>query len=528
MLTNGDQEYAVRRAVLGHSSMVSAGHHLATLAGAEILHNGGNAVDAAIAAGAVACVVLPHACGLGGDCFAIGYDARRSDTWALNASGKSPTLASLSAYTGGIPEEGVRATTVPGIVRGWTDLLERYGTRSMRELLSPAIRHAEEGFVVDEILEKLILDNSEKLKKHPYSAEVFFENGRALGKGQILKQPLLAETLTQIAELGAKAFYSGSQAMEICKYVENAGGYLRPSDLSNHSSKWESGGISAPYHGYQVLVPPPNSLAILLLVQLNLLSHLKLGDSSHNSANYIHHVVSAKRLAFKGVLPILADPDHMPIPPSVLLGSPFISQLRGGQSLPTISATREIADTTCIVAADQFGNCVSLIQSLFFHFGCGAIAGKTGVLLNNRMTGFSLNPASPNVLDGGKRPAHTLSPALVLKNNRPYLAIATPGAYAQTQTLCQILNNILVFRMEPQQALEMPRWFDDLDEVLLCESRIQAGTIESLKEQGYKVKLGGPWEPKTGSVQCVLIDDENEQVLHGAADPRRHGCALGW
>ena len=216
MPTNGEQEYAVRRAVLGHSSMVSAGHHLATLAGAEILRNGGNAIDAAIAAGAVACGVLPHACGLGGDCFAIGYDANRSGTWALNASGKSPLLAALCAFTGGIPEEGVRATTVPGIVRGWTDLWEKYGTRSMRELLSPSIRHAEQGFVIDEILEKLILDNAEKLKKHPYSAEVFFENGRALGKGQILKQPLLAETLTQIANLGAEAFYSGFQALEIC------------------------------------------------------------------------------------------------------------------------------------------------------------------------------------------------------------------------------------------------------------------------------------------------------------------------
>jgi gamma-glutamyltranspeptidase len=523
-----NQEYAVRRAVSGSSCMVSTGHHLATLAGLEILRRGGNAVDAAIAAGAVACVVLPHACGLGGDCFAIGYDAKRIHTWALNASGKSPLLASLSDFRGGIPEEGVAAATVPGIIHGWAALLERYGTRSLRQVLSPAIRHAEEGFVVNDILEKLILDNSGKLEKHPYSAKVFFAADQPLHKGQILKQPLLAKTLKRIAERGAAAFYSGSTAMEMCSYVENAGGFLRAADLSKHKSRWGNGGIGIPYHGYQVLVPPPNSLAILLLVQLKLLSDLDLTRMSHNSAEYIDHLVSAKRLAFKGVLPMLGDPDHVRMAPSEILAAPFIAQLRGKRSPRFSFDKQETVDTTCVVAVDQAGNCVSLIQSLFFHFGCGAIAGETGVLLNNRMTGFSLNPAEPNVLAGGKRPAHTLSPALVLKNNRPYLAIATPGAYGQTQTLCQVLNNILLFNMEPQVALEMPRWFDELDEVLLCEGRIQKGVVESLQGRGYKVHSGGPWEPKTGSIQCVLIDEGNERVLYGAADPRRHGCALGW
>ena len=523
-----NQEYAVRRSIAGHSCMVSAGHHLATMAGMEVLREGGNAVDAAIAASAVACVVLPHACGLGGDCFVVGYDAKQGQTWVLNASGKSPLLASLSFFPHGIPEEGVTAATVPGIVRGWAELLERYGTRSIQELLSPAIRHAEKGFVVDDILEKLILDNTGKLQKHAYSAEVFFTAGQPLHKGQILKQSLLAETLKQIAEDGTDAFYSGPLATEICRYVESAGGFLRPADFSQHRSRWEDGGIAVLYHDYKVVVPPPNSLAILLLVQLKLLENLDLIKLSHNSAEYIERLVSAKRLAFKGALPMLSDPDHIRMAPSEFLSQAFIAHLLAMKSQSTISHERETADTTCIVAVDEAGNSVSLIQSLFFHFGCGAIAGESGVLLNNRMTGFSLDPSGPNAVAGGKRPAHTLSPALVLKNKRPYLVIATPGAYGQTQTLCQVLNNILLFNMEPQEAVEMPRWFDELNEVLLCEDRIQHGVVESLQRRGYAANLGGPWEPKTGSVQCIQIDERNGRVLYGAADPRRHGCALGW
>jgi gamma-glutamyltranspeptidase / glutathione hydrolase len=529
MQTGSDAVYSVRRAVAGNSCMVSTGHHLATLAGVEMLQQGGNAVDAAVAAGAVASVVLPHACGLGGDAFAIGFNAKRNSVWVLNASGRSPQLVSLGDFPQGIPPEEVASTTVPGIVHGWSLLLKKYGTRSMKRILSAAIRHAEKGFVINEVLGKLIHENTTKLNKHPHTAKLLFPDGRGLTSGQVLRQGDLASTLKKISAHGPKEFYAGSIAKEICNYVQSADGFLRPADMRKHKSKWENAPIRIAYRGCEVLVPPPNSLAILLLAQLKLATEFDLESSPHNSAEYIDRLVRAKRIAFKGVLPLLADLDHMEIEPSELLSPASINRLKQGQSPPRVTKMRETSDTTCIVTVDREGNCVSLIQSLFFHFGCGAVAGRSGVFLNNRMTGFSLKPDESNVLQGGKRPAHTLSPALVLRNGKPYLVIATPGAFAQTQTLCQVLNNILLCNMEVQESLEVPRWFDDLDEVLLCEDRIAPETIQSLSNRGYKVRVGAPWEAKTGSVQCIMLDSiGKERTLYGAADPRRHGCALGW
>ena len=518
----------IRRAVAGTSCMISTGHHLATLAGLDILGQGGTAVDAAVGAGAVACVVLPHACGIGGDAFAIGFDARTNKVWALNASGRSPRRARIDFFPNGIDAEGVASTTVPGIVHGWAALLKRYGKRSLRATLSAAIRRAEQGFVINDVLGNLISANSEKLHKHPRSSELFFPEGRPLSKGDTLRQPALAVTLQHIAKAGARGFYAGFLAKEICSYVESFGGFLRAVDFASHKSKWEKSVISSPYYDFDICVPPPNSLAILLLVQLQLIAAASLSQISHNSVEYIKTMVQAKRLAFKRVLPLIADSDHMTIKPQEIVSSAFIKTLgAGGLSLGSL--VPETPDTTTITVVDSEGNCVSLIQSLFHHFGCGAIAGKTGVLLNNRMSGFSLDPDSPNCVEGAKRPAHTLSPALVLKNRKPYLVIATPGAYAQTQTLCQVLNNVLVYKMEIQQALEAPRWFDDVDDVLLCENRIDPRILQALESQGYAVRVGDDWEAKTGSVQSILVQGKDEKrVFYGAADPRRHGCALGW
>jgi gamma-glutamyltranspeptidase/glutathione hydrolase len=523
------EEYSVRRAVAGTSCMVSTGHHLATLAGLQIFRDGGNAIDAAIAAGAVAAVVLPHACGVGGDCFAIGYDAKTARTWVLNGSGKSPDLISPSTFLDRIPEEGVAAATVPGIVHGWSELLKRYGTRTLRQVLLPATEHAAKGFPINDILAKLIVDNQAKLQKHPYSAATLIPSGKPLQKGEMLRQPSLAKTLEQIVAGGAEQFYEGEIASEICRYVETVGGFLRPRDFSTHSSRWEIEIPTVSYHGYQVIVPPPNSLATLLLAQLKLLSHSGLEGASHNSPDYIERLLKAKRRAFRGVLPLIGDPETSGVSISDLLSDAFIEQLSKTELPRREDAGQEISDTTVIVTADSAGNCITLIQSLFFHFGCGAIAGDTGVFLNNRMTGFTLSPNEPNSLAGGKRPAHTLSPALVLKNDRPFLAIAAPGAYGQTQTLCQVLNNILAFDMEPQVALEVPRWLDDLDETVLMESRMDPGVANSLKRRGFKLQVGSPWEPKTGSVQCVLMREQSGGLLlYGAADPRRLGVALGW
>ncbi len=517
------------RAIPGQTCMVSTGHHLSTLAGLEVLRQGGNAVDAAVAAGAVSSVVLPHACGLGGDAFAIGYAAIPGHVWTLNASGKPPQLASLSLFARGIPNDEVVSATVPEVVDGWSELLSRYGTRSFQQLFVPAITHAEEGFIVDEKLSRLVVENELKLRKHPYSKRIFFDNGSPIRAGQILRQLDLAHTLKLVASRGSAEFYRGETAKKVCSYVESVGGHLREQDLANHRSELGQNAIRTTYCGCEILVPPPNSMAILLLVQLSLLANVELDELRHNSAEYIGRLVDAKRLAFENVLPLLGDPDSTPLDISGMLSEDFVRDLLRKQRRAVQTERPEISDTTCIVVVDGEGNTVSLLQSLFFHFGCGAIAGSAGILLSNRMSGFSVDPGHPNVVQGAKRPAHTLSPALVLRGSKPLLVLGTPGAYAQTQTLCQILNNLLVFHMEIQQALEAPRWLDGLDNVLVIEDRISRDVIDALVGRGYNVRLGGPWDPRTGNPQAVLIETESdERVLYGAADPRRHGFALGW
>ena len=516
------------RAVNGKRCMVSSGHPLATIAALEVLREGGNAVDAAVAASAVCCVVLPHACGVGGDAFALGYEAREGRTWALNASGKAPLLATQYGFTGTIPEDAVVAATIPGIVSGWQELLERYGTRHLEELLQPALQHAEEGFVVDESFSSLVALNRSKLAKHDHSAAIFLSRSAAPVPGDTFQQPALARTLARIAARGPEEFYRGETAAAMVQFMEAVGGLIRGQDLANHSSVWQKP-IGRSYCGFEILVAPPNSIAILLLVQLGLLSPASLRELGHNSAVYIDTVVRAKRRAFGKVLPLLAESDSMTIEGSEIVLDSFLGRLGREPLLSTNRPGAEVSDTTSIVVVDAQGNAISLIQSIFHYFGCGAIAGDTGVLLNSRMLGFSLEGNSPNSLRRGKRPAHTLSPALVLRDGKPFLVVNTPGAYAQTQTLCQVVNNVLVFEMELQQALEAPRWFDRLDNVLLAEKRISSVALKQLVELGYSIEVGESWDRATGGVEAVLVQNKGEQrVLYGASDPRRHGCALGW
>lgn len=514
------------RAIVGKHCMVSSGHPLATLAGVEVLRAGGNAVDAAVAAGAVSCVVLPHACGVGGDLFAIGYDASQRQLWAINGSGRAPALATLDLFRHGIPEDEITSTTVPGAVHAWSELVARYGHRQLGELLHWAINWAHEGFVVDAALSTFISANERKLRKHAEPARVFMPDGRLLKQGDYLRQVSLASTLKRIAVKGAEDFYSGDIARRVSSHAESVGGLLRTSDLSAHASRWENP-IGRKYYGYDVFVPPPNSIGILLLVQLALLNPDELKALAHNSAQYIEKMLRAKRTAFAQVLPLLTDPDSLPIPAAQMVSEDFLSHLRNTGRAGVLA--REVSDTTAIITADDQGNVVSLIQSVYFHFGCGVVAGDTGILLNNRMMGFSTEASHPNVVAGNKRPAHTLAPALVLRDRQPVLGIATPGAFAQTQSLCQLLNNVLVFGFELQQALEAPRWFDDVDNTTLIESRIPLEVVATLSSSGHKINVGGPWEPDTGNAQAVQIDDRPAgRIIYGAADLRRNGCALGW
>ena len=508
----------------GQHGMVSSGHPLATLAGLEVLRSGGSAVDAAIAAGTTSCVVLPHACGVGGDIFAVGYDAAGARLWAINGSGKAPQAATLAHFPHGMREDEIASSTIPGAVHGWAEMCARYGRKRLPELLAAAERWAAEGFLVDPTLAMLVAANDAKLRKHPTTAQVFTSGDGSLKPGDVLRQPDLARTLRRIAS-SPEDFYRGEVASRLAHSVAQQGGLFASADLAAHASRWEEP-IATNYHGYSIYVSPPNSIGILLLVQLALLDADALTRMGHNSAAYIKELIGAKRAAFAHVLPLLCDPDALPVSVSTILSQEFIRNLRRA---PVAMAGREVADTTAIIAADADGNVVTLIQSLYFHFGCGVVAGDTGVMLNNRMMGFSTMPGSPNVVTGGRRPAHTLTPTVVMRDTLPALAIATPGAFAQTQSLCQLLNNILVFGLELQQAIEAPRWFDDVDNSTLIEKRISPETIADLESPGYDVKVGSDWEAKTGNVQAIKIEHTAKgRILYGAADLRRNGLALGW
>ncbi len=521
-------KYSPARCIAGRRCMVSTGHPLSTLAALDVLRNSGNAVDAAVAASAVSCVVLPHACGLGGDAFAVGYDSGPRQTWALNASGPSPQSLLLDRFSSGIPEDELISCTVPGIVHGWHELLRQRGTMDPEELLQPAVTHAEGGFIVDETLVELVASNRDKLAKHAESAAIFFPDGRELGAGCIFRQPALCGTLQRLASEGYEDFYRGKTASEIVQFMHRNGGLLRQEDLEHHKSIWQEP-LRSTFLDCEVVVTPPNSIALLLLAQLRLLSAKSLAGLEHNSAEYVDALLTIKRRAFGDCLPLLGDPEAMTMLPDEILER--CNPLRVAKEGKTLHKTMSPAppDTTCIVVADEQGNVVSLIQSIFHHFGCGAIAGSTGVILNNRMLGFTIESNQVNTIGKGKRTAHTLSPAMLFRNQLPYLAICTPGAYGQTQTLLQIIVNFHVFGMELQQALEAPRWFDGLDHDLLLESRFEPSTIEALKQLGHNPTVGQPWDPLTGGVQAIrIVNHQSERVLYGAADPRRHGCALGW
>jgi gamma-glutamyltranspeptidase/glutathione hydrolase len=507
--------------------MVSTGHPLSTQAALDTLKSGGNAVDAAVAASAVSCVVLPQACGVGGDVFAVGYASNSKQTWALNGSGLSPRHIPSDRLSNALSEDDVASCTVPGIVHGWNELLTQNGTQDLRTLLEPAVVHAEVGFLVDETLAQLVNTNRTKLAKHPNSSALFLPDGEKLTVGTVLRQRALAGTLMRLASAGYQDYYEGKIGQEIDQFMRRSNGLIRQEDLARHASRWEVP-LCAEFQDFNIAVTPPNSVAILLLAQLQILSATSFSTLEHNSGEYVDLLVRIKRHVFQAVLPSVGDPEAMKVSPSDLL--------KGCTSLnPKYGASRsermkpEPPDTTCVVVADSEGNVVSLIQSIFHHFGCGAMAGETGIILNNRMLGFVAEPNQVNSIGAAKRPAHTLSPVLVLRNNLPFLAISTPGAFAQTQIVLQVLINFLVFKMELQQAVEVPRWFDGLDNALLLESRIGLSSVETLKRLGHTPKIGQPWDPLVGNVQAVLVtQDQDGRIFYGAADPRRHGCALGW
>lgn len=525
-----------RPTIMGTKWMITAGHPLAAEAGAAILENGGNAVDAAIAANLVLTVVRPHMCGLGGDLFALVYSAKTGKLEALNASGRSPRAATRELYLSKgyqtMPENGLLSVTVPGAISGWWELIEKHGSLEPRQLFEKAIGYAREGFPVYPELQKLIEQRRPLLEKSPAAVSVLLNDGAPPLVGRRLVQADMAESLAMLADKGPDAFYRGPLGEALVSFSEASGGLFEASDLEAHTVSW-SDPLKTGYRGYEVCSIPPNSQGIALLMQANLLENYHLAMMSFGQTELIHLMVEAKKLAFADRDKYVCDPDFYPVPVDDMLSKDYAAQRikRINREKPMSAApagdfTRGGEDTIYLAVVDGDGNAVSLIQSLFEPFGSCVMVPETGIMLHNRGRGFSLAPDHVNRLEPGKRPYHTLHPAMVLKKGRPHLVLGTPGADGQTQTVMQLIVNLIDFGADPQEAVEAPRWRSNPDGKLLIESRFPKKTVSGLISLGHAIELLPDWAPIMGNAQAIRVDRENG-VLSGGADPRRHAYAIG-
>jgi gamma-glutamyltranspeptidase/glutathione hydrolase len=540
---------ATRSVVMGRNGMIATSQPLASAAGLKVLQEGGNAIDAAVTAAAVLAVVEPHMTGIGGDLFAIVYDARTRTLRGLNASGRAGRAATLEAFRARkierMPTTGVYSITVPGVADAWDTLISTYGSIPLSRALAPAIDYAKSGFAVSEIIARGWQGSEKKLAADPAAARTFLPNGRAPRAGDIFANPNLAATLQKIAAGGRDVFYKGEVAAAIAADLKKRGALLDEADFAAHTSDWVEP-ISTSYRGYEIYEMPPNTQGFVTLEMLNILEGYDLKSLGHNSAEYLHLLVEAKRIAFADRGAFLADPRSVPAPVlKTLLSKEYAAARRKDidpahaaqepkpaviQGVPT-SARREadvnftgldLGDTIYMTAADGRGNVISLIQSLFSDFGSGLVAGDTGVTLHNRGGGFTLTPGHPDQIAPGKRPLHTLVPAFVMKDGKPWLSYGVMGGDHQAQGHTQVIVNLIDFGMNVQEAGEAAR-VSHGNNGIGVESAVSEAARAGLRSRGHLVTAGGGF----GGYQGILIDPRTG-VLLGGSDPRKDGVAIGY
>ena len=521
---------------MGTDWMITTDHPLAAQAGASILESGGNAVDAAVAANLVMTTVRPHMCGIGGDLFMLIHMAGDGTFDALNASGRSPAGASLEAYLElgyqTMPETGIHTCTVPGAIAGWQAALERHGTLGLDTLLAKAIPYAENGFPVYAELAYAINERKNHLISAGAAGKTFFPGGDLPRTGQLLVQPMLAQSYRALVNDGPDAFYKGPLGKALVAYSETVDGFFTESDLAAHTVDWQKP-LTTDYRGCTIATQPPNSQGIALLMQANLLESRDTGSAGIDSAELVHLMVEAKKLAFADRDAHVCDPAFHSIPVAGLLSKDqarkrlgHINPDKAAEAYPARDFTRGGDDTIYLTVIDANGNAVALIQSLFEAFGSCTMVPETGMMLQNRARGFTLDRHHPNVLAPKKRPYHTLHPAMILKDGRPYIVLGSPGADGQTQTNMQLAVDMLDYGADPQQACEAPRWRSNPDGSLMVESRFPEKTISALKAKGHAVQVLKDYAEIMGSAQAIMLDHETG-VLKAGADPRRQAYAIG-
>jgi gamma-glutamyltranspeptidase/glutathione hydrolase len=523
--------YSLRPPIMTTGGLVVAGSPLASHAGAEILSAGGNVIDAAIAAAAVQAVVVPHLNGPGGDMFML-YRTADGKIKALNASGPAPAGASLSAFEQRglttIPIRGIEAATVPGAVDGWFRALRDAGSLSARKVFTRALSYAVEGFPAYANFISYLSTESFKaaLKFEPRLGPMFMANGKPPRKGELIRQPELARTLERLISDGPDDFYRGDTARLILAESKRRKGFFEERDLANYKSRWIDP-ISVRYRNLEVFQVPPNSQGITMLQQLLFLANCDLASLGHNSAQYIDRLVSAKLAAFSDRASLVCDPEFVQVPVTDMLSEgrlrAFAREMQVRTAVAPNTAPSERGDTVSLVAIDRQGNIAVLIQSLSEDFGSAVAITGAGFVLSNRMGGFSLQKGHPNQVAPGKRPLHTLCCGIAVENGHPVLAYATPGGHAQTQTLVQVLNNLVLFGMDIQEAVEAPRFSHEAGHLLL-EGRIGSATHVALSQAGHAVHRLPDWSSIAGGCTAIAVDHDSGMRCAGA-DPRRDAYA---
>jgi gamma-glutamyltranspeptidase / glutathione hydrolase len=538
-----------RSEVIATQGMAATSHPLVSQVALDVLKRGGTAVDAAIAANATMGLMEPTGNGVGGDLFAIVWDAKTQKLYGLNGSGRSPkslTLEKLRAElkklnSPTIPRTGPLPVSVPGAVDGWFELHGKFGKLPMKELLAPAISYARNGFPVTEIIAEGWARNARNLQKYPGFAETYMPNGRAPTKGEVFRNPLLANTLAAIADGGRDAFYMGDIAKRIESYMRANGGYLTAADLAAHKSEWVDP-VSTNYRGYDVWELPPNTQGVAALQMLNILEAYDLKSMGFGSADYLHLLVEAKKLAFEDRARFYADPEFARIPLKGLLSKDYAAKRRAlidlkhaAREYPVDAKVLEQGDTIYMTVADSAGNMVSLIQSNYRGMGSGMTPTGCGFILQDRGELFSLKDGHANVYAPGKRPFHTIIPAFVTKNGKPWLSFGVMGGAMQPQGHVQIIVNLIDFGMNLQEAGDAPRARHDgssepTDEVMkdggevVLEVGASPATVKALEARGHKVSVSNDGD--FGGYQSIMRNAEG--VYFGASESRKDGAAQGY
>ncbi len=515
------------QSVRGTSGVVASGHSLASLEGISVLRDGGNAIDAAVAAGAVLSVTRPAACGMGGDTFMIIYDAASRSLHGLNGSGASPAATTFDQFSGEMPRHGMLLSSVPGMLGGWQAALERFGTRSLNQLIEPAIRYAADGFVVSAKQGRGFAVSAPFLEQDDGARQVLMAGGRTPRGGEVLRQPDLARSLQLIAEQGIGAFYGGEIAEKIAAYSATHGGRFSVDDFARHQVRWQQP-MAAPFYGHSVVTMPPNSYGLTLLLQLVELEAGNIAACDPQGTEVWQRGMAARVNAYAEAVDVIAEPALVEDAARALLEKALAKRSGGatdggnpGKARPASGGS----DTSNVLVMDRHGNAVSLIQSVFHYFGsCVAPAG-TGIVLNNRMLGFCLDADHPNALGPGKYPAHTLTPVMVTRDGAPRMVCGTPGGPGQTATLSQLLTRVLAFGQGVDEAISLPRWSAAMDGSFVVEDGLAEDVISKLQASNPDLKVAPMGGQPFGSLKAIIHDGT---AFFGVADLRREANVCGW